>query len=81
MQIKKMEYTMGAWITILKLNTQNTLINTPISQVGLSIHPTNHVIEVLVAMTLDPQVSPYTNNDIGEAQTNHQCIFTHEIPT
>jgi hypothetical protein len=49
---------MGAWITILKLNTQNTLTNTLVSQVGPSIHPTNHVVEVVVAMTLDPRVSP-----------------------
>jgi len=72
---------MGAWITLLKLNTQDTLINTLVSQVGPYVHPMNHVVEVAIVVTLDPWVSPYINNDIGEAQTNHQCIFILEIPT
>jgi hypothetical protein len=72
---------MGAWITILKLNTKDTLINTLVSQVGPYVRPLNHVVKVMVTMTLDPQMNPYINNDIGEAQTNHQCILIPEIPT
>jgi hypothetical protein len=72
---------MGTWITILKLNTQDTLINTLPSQVPPSIHPMNDVVEIAVAMTWDPWMSPYINNDVGEAQTNHECILILEIPT
>lgn len=63
------------------MNTQDTLINTLVSQVGPYVHPMNHVVEVTIVVTLDPWVSPYINNDIGEAQTNHQCTFILEIPT
>lgn len=45
---------MGAWITLLKLNTQDTLINTLVSQVGPYVHPMNHVVEVAIVVTLDP---------------------------
>jgi hypothetical protein len=48
---------MGPWSTISKLGAQDALINTLISQVGLPIHPLNHVVEALVAMTLNPLMS------------------------
>jgi hypothetical protein len=42
---------------------------------------TNHVIKAMVVMTLDPQVNPNVNINIGEPQTNHQCIFNLEVAT
>jgi hypothetical protein len=45
--IATMEQIMGLRITILELGTQDTLINTSISQVGLFFHPTNHIINAM----------------------------------
>jgi hypothetical protein len=38
---------MGLKITILELGTQDTLINTSISHVGLFVHPTNLIFEAM----------------------------------
>jgi len=62
---------MGSRITILEPSTQETLISTLVSQVGLSVHFTNPIIETTMAMTLDSYVSPNTNIDIGEPQAIH----------
>lgn len=35
----------------------------------------------MVTMTLDAQVNPYTNINIGEPQVNHQHIFTPKATT
>jgi hypothetical protein len=45
--IATMEQIMGLRITILELSTQDTLINTSISQVGLFVHPTNHIVDAM----------------------------------
>jgi hypothetical protein len=72
---------MSLWITILKLGTQDTLINTLDSQVGPIVNSQIHVIKAMVVMILDSQVSPNINIDIGEPQTNHQNIFNLEVAT
>jgi hypothetical protein len=45
--IATMEQIMGLRITILELGTQDTLINTSISHVGLFVHPTNLTFEAM----------------------------------
>ncbi len=80
-QIVTKEHTMGPRITILDLVTQNASINTSTSQFGPFLRLTNHVVEAMVAMTLDPQVNPNTNTNIDEPQTSHQQIFTLEATT
>ncbi len=80
-QIMTMEHTMGPRITILDPFTQDALINISASQFGPFIHLTNHVVEAMVAMTLDPQVNPNTNINIGEHQASHQHIFTPKATT
>jgi hypothetical protein len=62
---------MGPRITISKPCTQETLISTLVSHVGLSVDFTDHVIETTMAMTLDPYVNPNTNIDIREPQAIH----------
>ncbi len=80
-QIVTMEHTMGPRITILNLVTQDALINISTSQFGLFVRLMNHVVEAMMAMTLDPQVNPNTNINIVEAQVSHQHNFTLEATT
>ncbi len=61
---------MGPRIVILNPITQDALTNILASQFGPFVHLTNHVIEAMVAMTLDPQVNPKTNINIGEPQAS-----------
>jgi hypothetical protein len=76
-----MEHVMGPRITILDPVTQDALINTSTSQFGPFLHLTNHVVEAMVAMILDPWVNPNTNINIGEPEVSHQYIFTLETTT
>jgi hypothetical protein len=75
------EQTMGPRITILDPITQDALANTLTSQFPPFVYPTNHVVETMVTMTLDAQLSLYTNINIGEPQINHRNIFTLETTT
>jgi hypothetical protein len=69
-QIVTMEHTMGPRITILDPITQDALINISTSQFGPFRHLTNHVVEAMVAMTMDAWVNPKTNINIGEPQVS-----------
>jgi hypothetical protein len=64
---------MGPRIVILNQITQDVLTNILASQFGPFVHLTNHVVEAMVAMTLDPQVNPklvsYQHNLNPEAIT------------
>jgi hypothetical protein len=76
-QIVTMEHTTGPRITILDPITQDALINILASQFGLFVHLTNHVVEAMVAMTLDPRVDPKTNINIGEPQVSQSSTQSH----
>ncbi len=76
-QIVTMEHTMGPRITILDPITQDALINISASQFGPFFHLMNHVVEAMVAMTLDPQVNPKTNINIGEPQASESSTLSH----
>jgi hypothetical protein len=69
-RIVTMEHTMGPRITILDPVTQDALTNISASQFGPFVRLTNHVVEAMVAMTLDPWVNPKTNINIGEPQAS-----------
>ncbi len=72
---------MGLRITILDPITQDTLINISTSQFGPFFHLMNHVVEAMVAMTLDPRVNPKTNINIGEPQASESSTLIHEATT
>jgi hypothetical protein len=68
---------MGPRITILDPITQDTLTNISASQFGPFVHLMNHVVEAMVAMTLDPRVNPKTNINIGEPQASESSKLSH----
>jgi hypothetical protein len=57
---------MGPRITILNPVTQDALTNILATQFGPFVHLTNQVVEAIVAKTLDSQVNPKTNINMGE---------------
>jgi hypothetical protein len=65
-----MVHTMGPTITILNPVNQDALINISASQFGPFIHLTNHVVEAMVVMILNPRMNPKTNINIVELQAS-----------